>query len=172
MSKFQDLTGQKFGRLTVLKFSHRGKFRQSFWVCKCDCGSILIVRAGDLKNGHTKSCTCIQKEKVSKINFKHGMNKTKMHNSWRGMRERCLNKNHTHYKNYGGRGITVCDEWNDADNGFINFYNWAMNNGYKEGLTIERINVNGNYEPSNCTWIPLSEQNKNKTNTKRNKICK
>ena len=94
--------------------------------------------------------------------LKHGMSYSKIYSTWQRIKNRCYRENFPHYKSYGGRGIKVCDEWLDKENGFINFKNWAFNNGYKDGLSIDRINVNGNYEPSNCRWITMKEQASNK----------
>lgn len=154
MGKLQDLTGQKFGRLTVLKFSYR-KGTNYFWKCRCDCGNEIDVVSGSLKRGLTKSCGCYNLEKIIERNTKHNLNDTRLHNIWVKMKQRCLNSKDVAYKNYGARGISVCDKWL---NDFKAFYDWAINNGYSDNLTIERINVNGNYCPENCTWITKSQQ--------------
>ena len=103
---------------------------------------------------------------MNKGNYKHGESKTRLHGVWKGIKDRCYNSNHVGYKNYGGRGITICPEWTDKLNGFINFRNWALNNGYAEGLQINRINNNGNYEPSNCNFITRVNNNRNQRKTK------
>lgn len=155
-----DLHGQKFGRLTVLS---RAKNRKQFtmWLCKCDCGNEVVVSTNALLVGHSTSCGCKREENFN--SYKHGKSYSNLYRRWLGMKSRCLNKNNARYKNYGGRGITICDEWLDKENGFMNFYNWAIANGYKKELSIDRINVDGNYEPSNCRWITLQEQNWNTT---------
>lgn len=158
MGKLIDLTGKRFGRLTVLEKDSSGHNKPTIWTCKCDCGKITKVDGHDLKRGKTKSCGC--------INLKHGLKNTRIYNLWSKMKQRCYNVNSSNYKNYGERGITICNKWLDKDNGFINFYNWSMNNGYKDNLTIDRINVNGNYEPNNCRWITNIEQQRNKRNTR------
>lgn len=157
--KTPDLEDKKFGRLTVLfpVGSLKGK---KYWLCQCDCGEELCVNTNSLTSGKTQSCGCYARERAIEANIKHGKRHTKIYNTYRGMKDRCFNKNNPKYKNYGGRGISMCDEWK---NDFMCFYNWAMDNGYEETLTIERINVNGNYEPSNCKWIPACEQAKNRT---------
>ena len=163
-----NLIGQKFDRLLVIgkaaKYISPSGHKQNQWLCKCECGKEVAVTTAHLKSGHTKSCGCIQREKarINGLKKKHGLTKTRIHRIWTQMKTRCFNTNDEHYKDYGGRGITVCEEWM---NSLLAFYDWAMSNGYKEGLTIDRIDVNGNYEPSNCRWATMKEQSKNKRNT-------
>ena len=159
MTKVIDLTGKKFGRLTVIKQDKESK--RTKWICKCECGNIKSVYACHLKDGSSTSCGCFQKEKVKQSNSKHGYTKTSLHNRWKTMKQRCCNKNDKNYKNYGGRGITVCDEWND----FENFKNWALLNGYEQGLQLDRIDNNKGYSPDNCRWCKASVNNHNRRNT-------
>jgi hypothetical protein len=160
-----NLTGQKFGRLTVIKrVENRIKKcgqKQVMYLCKCDCGNEKVISYDNLKR-QTRSCGCLHREQISKLNKKHGLHKTRIHSIWWNMLSRCKNKNVKAYKDYGGRGITVCDEW---ANDFVNFYNWAMENGYNDNLTIERIDVNKGYNPDNCKFISPEEQAHNKRNS-------
>lgn len=162
---YTDLTHIKFGRLLVLYRVEnvRTKSGRSMvvWHCKCDCGNEVDVRAQNLKDGNTKSCGCLNSDEVIKRNTTHGLYYTRLHRIWSGMKQRCYYSKCRSYKDYGGRGITICDEWL---NDFKTFYDWAISNGYKEGLTIDRKNNDGNYEPQNCRWITNSEQQKNKRN--------
>lgn len=155
-----DISGKRFGRLTVMELDKSRTTRKSYWICRCDCGNIKSIRADTLK--YIISCGC-EKKKQDIINLgierNHNMTHHVLFPVWDSMMSRCYNKNNRSYKNYGARGITVCDEWKIVEN----FISWAESNGYKNGLTIERINVNGNYEPSNCTWIPPNEQSLNTT---------
>lgn len=162
MAKFIDISNQKYGRLCAIRRVDNNKHNQVCWLCRCECGNEIIVTTIDLRRGHTKSCGCLRKEIVGATHRTHGKRHTRLHSIWATMKERCDLKKRRDYKYYGGRGITVCDEWR---NDFQAFYDWAMANGYLDDLTIDRIDVNGNYEPSNCRWITIQEQQKNKRNT-------
>ena len=154
--KFQDLTGMRFGKLTAVRKCGINKYRNIYWECKCECGNTVIVRGNELKSENTKSCGCLIYERK---NIKHGMRNTRLYCIWSGMKSRCYTKTNPAYNRYGGRGISMCEEWN---RNFMAFYNWAMDNGYTEGLSIDRIDVNGNYEPYNCRWVTAKEQSDNK----------
>lgn len=160
-----DLTGQRFGRLTVLEVSPKRARRELMWVCQCDCGNVVTVRGKCLRKGETKSCGCYNKEVSSKRNkvlaTKHGWYGTRLYRIYRRMKDRCTNPNVPMYHHYGGRGITVCDEWMNDPKAFCE---WAMANGYEDNLTIDRIDTNGNYEPSNCRWVTNIQQQRNKRN--------
>lgn len=168
MGKLNDLTGKRFGRLTVIKKIGAAKNRQILWLCKCDCGKEKIIIGSSLKNGYSTSCGCYAKEIHSKNNSTHNCSKNRLYNVWALIKQRVYNKNNKEYADYGGRGITICKEWSED---FMSFFKWAYANGYDENAkkgecTIDRINVNGNYEPSNCRWVAMKIQNLNKRNNK------
>ena len=164
-AKIKDLTGRRFGKLTVIEYKGSNKGTGSLWLCKCDCENEKIITSRNLLNGTCKSCGCYFKENPPHIT--HNLYYTKLHNIWIGMKSRCYNQNNKRYKTYGAKGIVVCDEWQE----FQTFYNWAMNHGYNSNAkrgecTIDRIDVNGNYCPENCRFITIKKQQRNKTNTR------
>lgn len=166
MSKLIDMTGQRFGRLLVIsKATPKG--RNTRWICQCDCGKEVIATRDKLLKGATKSCGCYIRDVVTSRNKTHGLSKCRLYHVWHSMKDRCNNHNHLHYADYGGRGIRICDEWN---NDFSAFYQWAYANGYNEEAkqwqcTLDRINVNGDYCPDNCRWVNMKIQRHNRRDT-------
>lgn len=159
MSKFKDISGQKFGRLTALYRLHNYHKKGTYWLCICECGNFTEIWLPNLQRGASKSCGCLQREQATKANRTHKKSNTHLYYIWRSMRYRCYNKHTKAYKNYGGRGIAVCSEWKDN---FMAFYNWSMANGYNDNLTIDRIDNDKNYSPNNCRWVDRKQQGRNR----------
>lgn len=151
MAKLINMTGLNFGKLTVIERDNTISNKKPYWICKCECGNTVSIMGDSLRRYKTTSCGC----------NKHNKSNTRLYNIWSKMKSRCSNLNDSKYKYYGAKGITICKEWND----FNNFYSWSINNDYDDTLTLDRINVYSNYEPSNCRWITHNEQQRNKTNT-------
>ena len=167
-NKFIDLTGQVFGHWTVLRFD-RIHNKASMWQCQCSCGTVRSVSGYVLRSGRSTSCGCHSRDfmRSSPIATTHGLKKQnpRLYRTWQNMLNRCRNPNLERYRSYGGRRISVCKEWHD----FPTFYKWAMANGYTDELSIDRIDVDGNYEPSNCQWITLEENNRKAAKDRRRK---
>jgi hypothetical protein len=161
MPKQVDISGQTFGRLTAIEIAGR-KYKTTLWRCRCSCGNETIVFVAYLRSGHTKSCGCLRGEITSQRNYTHGERQTRLYKIWAGMKQRCTNPKIAFFHRYGGRGIKVCEDWNV----FEPFRDWAIANGYRNDLSIDRINNDGNYEPSNCRWITQSSQSRNTSQTR------
>lgn len=166
MGKYKNLIGEKFGRLTVVSRANYKINNKIVYECKCDCGNTVFIKSCNLTRNTrpTKSCGCIHAELNKTRGIVHNMRKHRLYPIWAGMKYRCHNTNSPVYEYYGGRGIKICDEW---ANSFMTFYNWAINNGYDEKAeigkcTIDRINVDGNYEPNNCRWVDMKVQVNNR----------
>ena len=159
-----NLINKKYGKLTILQEADKDIYGHKMVLCRCDCGKEIITIYSAVLNGRAKSCGCLRKE------TKYGGNRQKhprIYKIWHSMRDRCERQKNTAFQHYGGRGISVCDEWSRKPDGFENFCNWAINNGYSDDLTIDRIDVNKGYFPDNCRWVSYRTQANNKTNTIR-----
>ena len=173
----EDITGHRFGMLTALNFSHKDNRRKTYWDFQCDCGNIKTLRTDCVKSGRIQSCGCLKK-KQDEINLnREGSKPTKydsdglshhtLYSKWLGMKRRCYDVHNSRYENYGGRGIKICEEWLYS---FKAFYEWSMKNGWEEGLQIDRIDNDGNYEPSNCRYVSLKVNCNNRSTTRKIEI--
>ena len=164
MGKIKDISGQKFGRLTVLYRLHNYHDKHnSHWLCVCECGNLAEVSLPNLRSGTTKSCGCLNVEKCKVTHTKHGKCNSRLNKIYSDIKRRCNNTNRKAYDDYGGRGIVVCNEWR---NDFMSFYDWSMANGYDDTLTIDRIDNDKGYSPDNCRWVNMKQQNRNKRNNR------
>lgn len=168
----EDLSGRRFGRLTVIKREVKSnvKNKKPYWLCRCDCGNKKIIKATELKNGKTQSCGCLKIEKIKESNTKHGMKGTRFYTIWQDMKARCNYVKNDNYKYYGARGIKVCEEWNLFDNFMNDMYDSYLEferiNG-KDSATLDRIDFNKGYYKDNCKWSTVLEQNRNRRNNTR-----
>ena len=157
--KIINMEGQKYNRLTVIKRYYKTDDKKTFWLCECECGNEVIAEGYQIRKGYSKSCGCYTKERVGNLNKSHGKRNTHLYSIYTAMKSRCNNPNNATYVNYGGRGIKVCDEW---DRDFQTFYDWAVTNGYKRELTLDREDVNKGYLPDNCRWVTMEAQQNNR----------
>jgi len=157
VAKFIDMTGQRFGRLSVICYAGKDNSGLTLWECTCDCGTKIITRGQDLRRGASKSCGCLKLEQFIERSRKHGMAETRPYRIWKNMKSCCLNPNVKSYADYGGRGITICDAW---ANSFEAFWN-DMGPSCAAGLEIDRIDHDGSYCPENCRWVDKKTQNRN-----------
>ena len=162
--KIRSMPGSKFGRLTVIKREPNYKSGATRWLCRCDCGKEIVTYGSFLRTGKTRSCGCLALEVRAKTPYIHGMVGSRLYEIWHGMKKRCDVPSSTHYERYGGRGITVCDEWEKS---FECFFSWAMDNGYNDSLELDRIDNDSGYCPANCRWVTHKENCQNRSASKK-----
>ena len=163
-----DMTGERYGKLVVIARSPvNNKQNKPLWVCKCDCGKYTTTTRRRLINGQTKSCGCYRRELSKEQHTTHGMKRTRLYRIWTGIKDRCLNPNSKYWNKYGGRGITVCEDWSSD---FVKFHDWSLANGYQDDLTIDRIDNDKGYSPDNCRWTSYLVQENNRGNNIRYEV--
>lgn len=166
MARKVEIVGRTFGKLAVIRkdsdFRYPNGAHSEKYLCRCECGNNLVVAKKNLLNGNTQSCGCSRVESNSARLTKHGGKGTRLYDTWCSMKGRCYNPKNEDYLDYGGRGISICSEWR---NDFSAFRKWALQNGYDDSLTIDRVNANGNYEPTNCRWTDMATQANNRRNS-------